>query len=188
MPSSMVRPTPTTVSIWRWMPSLTMIRCSAIGMMMALKMSAMRGGDVKMRRILRGGLPADRRRQHQRVQREDVEQRVKPVLVEQHEAHQHQRAGEQMGDVEGEVVHVAYRLPETNNNRVASRPSISAAPRNSGTRNTRILAIAVSNTASRRPSPRASPHRRRRRSPAPAGRRRRRPSPQGRNRQAISET
>ena len=40
MPSSMVRPTPTTFSISRWMPSRTMIRCSATGMTMALKTSA----------------------------------------------------------------------------------------------------------------------------------------------------
>ena len=40
MPTSMVGPTPTTVSISRWMPSRTMMRCSAIGMTMALKTSA----------------------------------------------------------------------------------------------------------------------------------------------------
>jgi hypothetical protein len=36
----MVGPTPTTVSISRWMPRRTMIRCSATGMIMALKTSA----------------------------------------------------------------------------------------------------------------------------------------------------
>ena len=153
MPSSIVGPTPTTFSIWRWMPSLTMIRCSAVGNDDGLEDERDAGGDVKMRRVLRGGLPGDRRRQHQRMQREDIEQRVEPVLIDQHEADQHQRAGEQMGDVEGQAVHGGYRLPETNSNNVASRPSISAAPRNSGTRNTRILAIAVSNTASSSPKP-----------------------------------
>src|SRR5215467_12928655 len=40
MPNSIVGPTPTTVSISRWMPRRTMIRCNAIGMMMALNNSA----------------------------------------------------------------------------------------------------------------------------------------------------
>ena len=62
-----------------------------------------RGGDVEVRRVLDVGLPGDRQRQHEGVQREDVEERVEAVLVEQHEAHQHQAAGEQMGDVEDEM-------------------------------------------------------------------------------------
>ena len=41
MPPSMVCPIPTTVSIVRWMPSRTMMRWSATGMMMALTTSAM---------------------------------------------------------------------------------------------------------------------------------------------------
>src|SRR5262245_49792844 len=40
MPTSMAVPTPTTFSISRWIPSRTMIRCSAIGMMTALNTSA----------------------------------------------------------------------------------------------------------------------------------------------------
>ena len=40
MPISMAVPTPTTFSISRWMPSRTMIRCSATGMMIALNTSA----------------------------------------------------------------------------------------------------------------------------------------------------
>ena len=82
MPSSIAGPTPTTVSISRWMPSRTMIRCSATGMTIALKTSAIAGGDVEMRRVLDEGLPGDRGRQHQRMQRENVEQRVEPRLVE----------------------------------------------------------------------------------------------------------
>ncbi len=109
------------------------------------------GGDVEMRRVLDERLPGDRRRQHQSVQRVDVEQRVEPVLIELHEAHQHQRAGEHVSDIEREAVHGAHRLPDTNSSRMASRPSISAAPRYCGTRNTRILAMAVSKTASSTP-------------------------------------
>src|SRR5581483_6247275 len=40
MPASIVSPKPIAVSISRWMPSRTMIRCSATGMMMALNTSA----------------------------------------------------------------------------------------------------------------------------------------------------
>ncbi len=79
----------------------------------------------------------------------DVEQRVQPILIKFEEADQHQRAGEQMGDIEINPAH--QKLPDTKRKSVASRPSISAAPRNSGTRNTRILAIDVSNSASRKP-------------------------------------
>jgi hypothetical protein len=40
MPPSIVMPTPTTVSISRWMPSRTIMRCSATGMTIALKIKA----------------------------------------------------------------------------------------------------------------------------------------------------
>ena len=69
-----------------------------------------------------------------------------------------------------------------------SRPSISAAPRNSGTRNTRILAIAVSNSASSNAADGelgdigGEPDERMRRRPRAGGAR-----PQGTKMQAISE-
>jgi hypothetical protein len=102
-----------------------------------------------VRRILNERLPADRGREHQRVHGEHVEQRIKPILVEFQEANQHQEAGEQMGDVEVDPGH--QKLADTKRNSVASSPSINATPRNSGTRNTRILAIDVSNRARRKP-------------------------------------
>src|SRR5207244_2048845 len=105
--------------------------------------------NIEVRGVLYVGLPRDRQRQHEGMQCEDIEQCVEPVLIELHEANQHQRAGQHMGDVEADVAH--HRLRETNSRRVASRPSIRAAPRNSGTRKTRILAIDVSNSASRKP-------------------------------------
>jgi hypothetical protein len=43
-------------------------------------------------------------------------------------------------------------LRDTKSRIMARSPSIRAAPRNSGTRKTRILAIAVSNSASRNPA------------------------------------
>ena len=62
------------------------------------------GCDIEMWRVLDVGLPGYRQRQHESVQGKDIEQRVEAILVEQHEAHQHQPAGQQMGDVEGEAV------------------------------------------------------------------------------------
>ena len=106
-------------------------------------------GDVEMRRILDESLPGDRGRQHAGVQRVDVEQREQSVLIEFKEADQDQGAGEQMGDVEIKPAH--QKLPETNSSSVARRPSIRATPRNSGTRNTRILAIEVSNRTRKKP-------------------------------------
>ena len=126
-----------------------MIRCNATGITMALKAKRDRGGDVEMRRVLDECLPGDRGRKHERVKCVHVEQGVKAVLIKLEETDQHKRAGEQMGDVEIDPAH--QKLPDTNRNSVASRPSISATPRNSGTRNTRILAIEVSNSASKKP-------------------------------------
>ena len=150
MPASMVSPMLTTVSISRWMPRLNTIRRSAIGMTIALNPSAMRRGDVEMRRVLDLRLPGHRQRQDQRMQRQHVDQRIQPVLVQHHEAGQHQPAGQHVGDIEGETVR--HMPPDTNSSSTPSRPSISAAPRKFGTRNTRILAIDISNTPSSVPA------------------------------------
>src|SRR5579863_9046614 len=98
-------------------------------------------------------LPSDRQRDGEGVEGEDVEHAEHPVLVEQRETQEHEAAGEEVGDIESESGH--HRLCETNRRRVPSRPSMSAAPRNSGTRKTRILAMVVSNSA-RRTAPTAS--------------------------------
>src|SRR5260370_16365241 len=108
-------------------------------------------GHVEVRRILDIGLPRHRERQHQRMQREHVEQRIEPVLIELEKAHQHQRTCEQVSDVERQAAH--HRLRETNSRSVASKPTIRAPPRNSGTRNTRIFAIEVSNVPNSAPPP-----------------------------------
>ena len=55
-----------------------------------------------------------------------------------------------MRDVEGEARHFSVR--ETNSSSAPRKPSISAAPTKSGTRNTRILAMLVSNTPSATPA------------------------------------
>src|ERR1700732_4536286 len=109
-------------------------------------------GHIEMRRMLDVGLPGDGKGEHQSVEREDVEQRIKPVLIQHHEADQDQPAGEAMRDVEGETVHLHQKLLDTNKRSVPSNPSISAAPRNCGTRRTRILAVAVSNSARKNPA------------------------------------
>ena len=71
-------------------------------------------------------------------------EREHPVLVEQHEADQDHAAGEQVGDVELEArAHIDL---DTNSSSVPRKPSIRAPPRNSPTRNTRILAMVTSNT------------------------------------------
>src|SRR5690606_15682163 len=67
-----------------------------------------------------------------------------------HEAEQHESAREEVRDVELQSAH--QNILDTNRSSVPSRPSMSAAPRNSGTRKTRILAIAVSKSASSTPA------------------------------------
>src|SRR5205085_11247588 len=109
-----------------------------------------RRGDVEVRRLLDVRLPRDRERDDQRMQGEDVDEPRHAVLVEEHEAHQHEAAGEEVGNVEGDLVHQATR--DTTSRSAARKPSIKAAPRKSETRNTRIFAMAVSNTASRKPA------------------------------------
>src|SRR6266496_6537751 len=102
-----------------------------------------------MGRVLDMRLPCHRNRDHERVQRERIEQAEHAILIEQHEAHEHQAAGEEMRDIQSEAIHHTPR--ETNRSNAASRASMSAAPKKSVTRKTRILATAVSKTASRNP-------------------------------------
>ena len=109
-----------------------------------------RRGHIEMRRALDIGLPGDRQRQNDRLQREHVEKRIKAVLIEQDEADEHEAAGEQMGKVEGETFH--QRLAETKRSNTARKPSMRATPTKSGTRKTRILAMVVSNRASNNPA------------------------------------
>src|SRR5262245_4697838 len=104
-----------------------------------------------MRRLLHVRLPRDREREHRRVQREDVEQRAHAVLIQQHEADEHHAAGEQVSDVVAECPH-RYKLRVTNIKSAPRSASINEAPRNSGTRKTRIFAMVVSNNASNAPA------------------------------------
>ena len=113
-------------------------------MTIALKTRAMPGGDEQVRRPLDPRLPRDAHGEQQRMDREGVDQGEHPVLVEQHEADQNHAAGEQVGDVELEAgAHIDL---DTNSKSVPRKPSIKAPPRNSPTRNTRILAMVTSNT------------------------------------------
>ena len=59
-----------------------------------------------MRRVLNIGLPSHRERQNDRMKGEDVEERVKAILIELQETHQHERAGQHVGDIEGETAHL----------------------------------------------------------------------------------
>src|SRR5258705_11374179 len=103
-----------------------------------------------MRRALDKGLPGDGERERQGVECKDVEQRIKPVLVQHHEADQDEAACERVRDVEREAVH--QRLLDTKRRSVPSRPNMRAAPRNCGTRKTLIFAVAVSNSARKKPA------------------------------------
>src|SRR5208337_1992682 len=96
---------------------------------------------------LQMGLPADGERKHERMQCEHVEQCEHTILIQQQETHQHQRAREQMRNIAVERCH-PHTL-DTNSIIVPRSPNMSATPRKSGTRNTRILAMAVSNRTSR---------------------------------------
>src|SRR3954453_15645703 len=88
------------------------------------------------------------------MQPEDMQQRGQPHLIQHHEADQHQPARQRMGNVEGQAVRRDNRhhIPlETNSSSTPSRPSIRAAPRKLGTRNTRIFATDVSAIARQTP-------------------------------------
>jgi len=103
-----------------------------------------------VRCMLHVRLPTDREREDAGVDREEIKQRKHAVLVKQKETDEHERARKQVCDIGVEGIH--RDTLETNSSIVPRSPSISATPRNSGTRNTRIFAIAVSNTTSRKPS------------------------------------
>ena len=64
------------------------------------------GRDIEMWGILHVGLPADRKREQERVKREHVEQRVEPILIEHHQAHEHEAAGQEVRNVKCQTVHL----------------------------------------------------------------------------------
>src|SRR5262249_4775128 len=97
-----------------------------------------RRSHIQMWRLLNISLPGDREREDERMHGVDIEQRIETILVKLQEAHQHEGAGKHVSNIEGNAVH--QRLRDTNRRSVARSPSINAAPRNSGTRNTRIFA------------------------------------------------
>ena len=107
-------------------------------------------GHVEMIGVLNISLPGDRQRKHDGLRGEDVEQRIEAGLIEQHEADQHQAAGQQMREVESEASH--FSVLDTNSSSAPRKPSIRAAPTKSGTRKTRILAMLVSNAPSATPA------------------------------------
>ena len=116
----------------------------------ALNSSAIAAVTIKVRRTLNVRLPANGEAETHRMQGENVEETIEAILIKEDQTDQHQAAGQQMRDIEGEAVHQTLRV--TNSNNVPSSPSINATPRNSGTRNTRILATVVSKTARRTPA------------------------------------
>jgi hypothetical protein len=85
------------------------------------------------------------------MQRIGIEERIQAVLVEEHEADQHQSAGKQVRNIEDKALVHRQKLLVTNRRSAARRPSIRLAPMKVGTRKTRIFAIDVSKTASSAP-------------------------------------
>src|SRR5258708_13672039 len=149
------------------------------------------GGDEEMRGILHVGLPGGGQRQRQRLQGEGVDDAGEAALVDQHEAAQQHERPHEVRHVIGEVAWRRHQnTSETKRKMTASSARMRAAPRNSPTRKTRILAMLVSNTASRSaaiprwPRKVAYPSAYSIRPPLPSPR----ASPQGAKMQAMSDT
>jgi len=68
---------------------------------------------------LGNGLQTDRQGQEERLHGEGVDERRQAVLIEQHEAHQHHAAGQEVG--EAKVRCDIYRLPDTRRSNAARR-------------------------------------------------------------------
>src|SRR5262249_50703657 len=118
----------------------------------ALEDERQRCGEEEMRRPLDVRLPGYREGEDHGMQREHIEERIHAVLVEEEKTDEHEPAGEEMRGVEREGAQPHHRtLRVTNRRSTARTPSISPAPRKSGTRKTRILAMVVSKKPRRAP-------------------------------------
>ena len=112
----------------------------------ALEAQRQRRSDEEMRTLLRPGLPAYRHRQQDRLRREYVENGEDAVLIEKRETCNQHQAGKKMRDIVG-VIHLSTsRVRKAR--RMARKAKTKAPPRNSPTRNTRILAMLTSQTPS----------------------------------------
>src|SRR6185312_14874847 len=76
-----------------------------------------RRGHVKMRRVLDISLPRHSERKDHGVQRIDIQERIEPVLIEQHEADHDEATGKEMGNIECEMQHLETRRDETEQGR-----------------------------------------------------------------------
>ena len=106
--------------------------------------------EVEVGSVLEPGLEGDGERKDHGLHGEDVQHAGDPVLVEEQEARDHHRTGQEMGEVEGQARHQSTR--ETKRRSVPRKLRTRAPPKNSGTRKTRILAIAFSKPARAAPS------------------------------------
>src|SRR5258706_14957859 len=105
-----------------------------------------------MRRVLHDRLPRRGDRQHEGLGGEHVDHAEQRALVQQGEAQHQDAAGQQMGEIVVEAGREHRYPPRPRySSTTASSASSSAPPRNSPTRNTRILATMVSDTASKLP-------------------------------------
>ena len=98
--------------------------------------------------ILNIGLPGNREREGDGLGGEDIDQGSEAILVEHQEADEDESAGKQVGDIEWKAAHLSPPR-DTNSSSTPRIPIMKAALRKAETRNTRILAMAVSKSASR---------------------------------------
>ena len=120
------------------------MRFSASGMMMPLRPSAMRRRDEEIGMVADIALPCHGERQQHGLRGEGVQHREDAVLVEQREARDQHHARQEVGDIIG-TIHRSTSL-DRNARRMARKAKMKALPRNSLTRNTRILAMLTSQT------------------------------------------
>jgi len=150
MPASMVRPMPTTVFDLAMNAEPYDDSPQRDGNENSLEGERDRRRDIEMRRVLYESCQATEKGQHQRMHGIDIEERVEAILVEQRKVSP--TPGRRREDARHRNKDGPSKEPaDTKRSSAPRSPSIKAAPRNSGTRKTRILAMAVSNIASSTP-------------------------------------
>ena len=58
-----------------------------------------------MRSVLNVRLPSHRKREHASVDRKHIQKGIEPILIQKHEADQHEAAGQQVSNIKRETLH-----------------------------------------------------------------------------------